>query len=58
MVTLSDCVDVRIIQGLDSGKTYGITLPKYWMREYGLKKGDRVKLTKQKDYIIIEKLEL
>jgi AbrB family looped-hinge helix DNA binding protein len=58
MVTIKQSVDVRIIQGFDEGKTLGVTLPKYWMNEYGIKKGDRVKLTKEEDHIVLEKLEL
>jgi phosphate uptake regulator len=58
MVTIKEPVDVRIIQGFDGGKTLAVTLPKYWMKECGIKKGDRVKLTKQVDQIVLEKLEL
>ena len=58
MVTIKDPVDVRIIQGFDGGKTLGVTLPKSWMKLFGVSKGDRVKLTKQKDHITIEKLQL
>lgn len=58
MVTIKEAVDVRIVQGLDAGKTLAVTLPKSWMREYRIRKGDRVKLTKTDYQIILEKLDL
>jgi phosphate uptake regulator len=58
MVTIKQSVDVRIIQGFDEGKTLAVTLPKNWMNECGIKKGDRVKLTKEGNHIVLEKLDL
>jgi hypothetical protein len=55
---MKQSVDIRIIQGFDGGKTLGVSLPKSWMNDYRITKGDRVKLRKQKDHIILEKLEL
>lgn len=58
MVTIKESVDIRIIQGLDGGKTLAITLPKIWMKQFGLTKGDRIKLTKIGRRIELRKLEL
>lgn len=57
MVTIKEAIDIRIIQGLDAGRTLAVTLPKSWMRDCGIKKGDRVKLKKVGDQIVFEKLE-
>ena len=59
MVTIQQqTFDIRIIQGFDEGKTLAVTLPKRWMKECRIKKGDRVKLTKLGDQIVLKKLEL
>lgn len=56
MVTIKEPFDIRILQGLDSGGSLGVTLPKMWALQLGLKKGDRLKLTKINEKIVIEKL--
>ncbi len=56
MVTIKEPFDIRILQGLDGGRSVGVTLPKAWVRTLGLSKGDRVKLTRIEHTIIIEKL--
>jgi len=58
MVTIRDPVVIRIIQGLDSGNTTAVTLPKTWMQQFRIKKGDLVKLTKRDNSILLEKLDL
>lgn len=58
MVTIKENVDVRIVQGLDAGRTLAITLPRSWMRECHIKKGDRVKLRRVDSHITLEKLDL
>jgi antitoxin component of MazEF toxin-antitoxin module len=56
MVTIKEDVDIRIIQGLDAGKTLAVTLPRAWMRQCRIKKGDRVKLKRVENQITLEKL--
>lgn len=49
---------IRIVQGIDGGRTLAVTLPKIWTTELQVSRGDYVQLSKRGNAITIEKLNV